>query len=156
MRLGGSGKHKAIPSSSTACWLMRIALCVLFSIPIQVMEHTPSHKLERCRQGKVVAEESMTLHSHWFSRLLRTPWYCAVGGPGGFGGREGRSGTGSTSTCHDAAERSLSSGMPAWDLGLQSPAMWLLGMDFLSLHPNHFPYSDYRVGVCVYWNFFGS
>ena len=58
------------------------------------MEHTPSHKLERCRQGKVVAEESMTLHSHWFSRLLRTPWYCAVGGPGGFGGGSSSGGGG--------------------------------------------------------------
>ena len=64
---------------------MVMALCPIPLIPMQVSGHRPSYRF-RWRQGKVVAEDGMTLHSHWFSGPLRTPWYCTKGGPGG---REG-------------------------------------------------------------------
>lgn len=61
----------------------------------------------------MVAEDGMTLHSHWFSGLLRTTWYCTVGGPGGPGGKEGSNGGGGATMCRDAVERRPSSRMPA-------------------------------------------
>lgn len=73
---------------SGACQLMVMPVSPTSLIPTQMSAHGPSRKFRR-RQGKVATEASMTLHSHWFSGLLRTLWYRMLGGPGGTDGSNG-------------------------------------------------------------------
>lgn len=101
-----------------ACQLMVIPASPTSLIPMQMSAHSPSRKFGR-RQGKVVTEASMTLHSHWFSGLLRTLWYCMLGGLGGTDGSN-RAGHHHPAQCH--GEKAEQQNAP-WELTQQISAV---------------------------------
>lgn len=128
------------PSLPSGAWQLRVMPVSPTSlIPTQMSAHSPSRKFRR-RQGKVATEASMTLHSHWFSGLLRTLWYCMLGGPGGTDGSHG-AGHCHLARCH--GERAKQQNAP-WELAQQSPAVCPQGPTY-SLHPNCSLYHHCRV-----------